>query len=146
MTTGRKLGIGAVVVVGITASMAYLGGSASWQYYLTADECAAKAGSLIGTRLRVSGKIVPGTLRVAADRREAVFSLTTAEARLPVACAGLLPDNLAEDMEVVVEGRLEHPGLLRGSKVLTRCSSKYESKGAPPSSERTASREQGGLQ
>jgi cytochrome c-type biogenesis protein CcmE len=145
MTTGRKLALWAAVVVAITAAMAYLGGSASWQYYLTAEECAANAGSLVGTRLRVSGKIVPGTLRVAADRREATFSLATAEARLPVACAGLLPDNLAEDMEVVVEGRLEQPGLLRGSKVLTRCSSKYEPNRAQASSPNTASRDQGGL-
>ena len=145
MTTGKKLALGAVVVAGITASMAYLGASASWQYYVTADECVANADSLVGTRLRVSGKIVPGTLHVAADRRQASFALTAAESRLPVACAGPLPDNLAENMEVVVEGRLEHPGLLRGNKVLTRCSSKYESKGPPPSSDRTASREQGGL-
>jgi cytochrome c-type biogenesis protein CcmE len=145
MTTGRKLAIGAVVVAGVTASMAYLGGSASWQYYVTADECVASADSLVGTRLRVSGKIVPGTLQVTADRRQAVFSLTTAEAKLPVACSGPLPDNLAEGIEVVVEGRLEHPGLLRGNKVLTRCSSKYESNPAPVSSASTAFRERGGL-
>ncbi len=145
MTTGNKLALGAVVVAGITASMAYLGASASWQYYVTAEECVANADSLVGTRLRVSGKIASGTLQVTADRRQAMFSLTTAESKLPVTCSGPLPDNLAEDIEVVVEGRMEQPGLLRGNKVLTRCSSKYESKGAPASSASTASRESRGL-
>ena len=40
---------------------------------------------------------------------------------------GPLPDNLAEEMEVVVEGSLEPSGCLRGDRVLTRCASKYAS-------------------
>ena len=46
MTTGRKLVIGGVIVAGLTAYMAYRGASASWQYYLTADECLAESASL----------------------------------------------------------------------------------------------------
>jgi cytochrome c-type biogenesis protein CcmE len=37
-----------------------------------------------------------------------------------------VPDNLAEDMEVVVEGTLREPDCLDGDKVLTRCAGKYE--------------------
>ncbi len=43
-----------------------------------------------------------------------------------MACSGRLPDNLAEGMEVVVEGRFEPSGVLSGDTVLTRCASKYE--------------------
>jgi cytochrome c-type biogenesis protein CcmE len=57
---------------------------------------------------------------------------------LKVICSGPLPDNLAEDMDVVVEGRLEEPDLLRGDKVLTRCASKYGSQNRPTSPQRTA--------
>jgi cytochrome c-type biogenesis protein CcmE len=38
-----------------------------------------------------------------------------------------LPDNLAEKMAMVVEGRLDDSGTLHGDKVLTRCASKYQS-------------------
>ena len=62
MTTGRKLAIGGAIVAGLTAYMAYRGASASWQYYLTADECVAAGASLVGHRVRVSGRIAAGTL------------------------------------------------------------------------------------
>ena len=35
MSTGKKLAIAGVVVAGVTAYMAYLGASSSWQYYMT---------------------------------------------------------------------------------------------------------------
>jgi cytochrome c-type biogenesis protein CcmE len=128
MATGRKLAIGGVIAGGLTVYMAYVGASTSWQYYLTVDECLADASELLGERVRLSGRIAPGSLRIAADRRKASFALEGTEGSLSVDCPGPLPDNLAEEMEVVVEGRLESPRLFRAEKVLTRCASKYESK------------------
>jgi cytochrome c-type biogenesis protein CcmE len=115
------------VIVGTTIYMAYLGGSASWQYYVTADECVARAEGLLGTRVRVSGKVAPNTLRIDADRRQAAFSIQGSHADLAITCPGPLPDNLAEGIEVVVEGWLETPSSLKGQKVITRCASKYQS-------------------
>jgi cytochrome c-type biogenesis protein CcmE len=80
----------------------------------------------------VSGRVAPQTLRIQADRALATFSLQGTAAEIAVSCRGPLPDNLAEDMEVVVEGTLQptvEPGSalqLRGDKVLTRCASKYQ--------------------
>jgi cytochrome c-type biogenesis protein CcmE len=127
MTTGRKLAIGGVVVAALTAWMAYRGVSASWQYYLTADECLAEGASLVGHRLRVSGRIAASTLAVDAERTRASFALEGDGANLKVVCPVPLPDNLAEGMAVLVEGRLDESGLLHGQKVLTRCASKYQS-------------------
>jgi cytochrome c-type biogenesis protein CcmE len=139
MTTGRKLVIAGVVVAGVTGYIAYLGAAASWQYYVTPDECLANPSALRGDRIRVSGKIAPNSLQIAADRRQAAFSLAAEEGRLLVVCSGPLPDNLAENMEVVVEGRLDDGGLLRGEKLLTRCAGKYKSQ-APPTPATTAAR------
>ena len=79
-----------------------------------------------GKALRVSGKVAPGTLDIRADRSGATFTLCGASGRLPAECPGPLPDNLAEEMDVVVEGRLSAEGHLAGERVLTRCASKYE--------------------
>jgi cytochrome c-type biogenesis protein CcmE len=130
MSSGVKLAIGAAVVIGVTTYMAYVGAASSWKYYVTADECLADQAKFVGSRVRVSGRIAPESLQVAADRSLADFSLVGEGALLPVVCTGLLPDNLEEDMEVVVEGRLEADGRLRGDKLLTRCASKYESEPA----------------
>jgi cytochrome c-type biogenesis protein CcmE len=135
VSPGWKLAIGGLLIAGLTTYMGYLGASASWQYYLTVDECAAGDSSLAGQRVRVSGRVAPGTLRIAADRRQADFSLQGASAKLTVICSGTLPANLVEDIEVVVEGRLDDSGTLRGNKLLTRCASKYAAK-APPAPSR----------
>ncbi len=127
MAPGIKLAIGGAVIGGVTLYMAYVGASSSWKYYLTTDECVQNADNFTGGRMRVSGKIVAGSLEIAPDRRQASFSLQGQSGTLPVSCTGMLPDNLGEDMEVVVEGRLERGPMLRGDKVLTRCASKYES-------------------
>jgi cytochrome c-type biogenesis protein CcmE len=132
MRTGRKLVVGGIIVAGLTAYMAYRGASASWQYYLTADECAAEHASLAGHRLRVSGRIAAGTLAVDQDRARASFALEGERASLKVVCMGPLPDNLAEGIAVLVEGRVDGAGLLCGEKVLTRCASKYQSHGTAP--------------
>jgi cytochrome c-type biogenesis protein CcmE len=42
-----------------------------------------------------------------------------------------VPDNLTENMPVVVEGRLSDSGILLGNKVLTQCAGKYQSQGSP---------------
>ena len=127
MTPGRKLALAGAVVVVVTVYMAFAGASASWQYYLTADECLARADTLGKDRLRVGGKVAAKSLQVSTDRRRIAFTFRTARGRLAVLCAGPPPDNLVEGMDVVVEGRLQGPGLLQGEKLLTRCASKYKS-------------------
>ena len=127
MSTGKKLAIAGLVVASVTAYMAYLGASSSWQYYMTVQECVENAPQVAGQRIRVSGTIVPGSLVITPDRQEARFSLSEAGSHLPVVCKGPLPDDLspAKTMEVVVEGRLERSCTLQGDKLITRCASKY---------------------
>lgn len=127
MTTGTKLAVGGGIIAAVTGYMAYLGASSSWRYYVTVDECAAAAAELAGQPLRVNGHVAPESLKITSDRTQASFVLKGAQRELRVVCAGPLPDNLAEDMDVVVEGRLDDCELLRGDKVLTRCASKYQS-------------------
>ena len=137
MTTGTRLTIGVAMIAGVTAHMAYRGAGSSWRYYLTVDECAADLVELRGQPLRVNGHVAPNSLQIKPDRTEASFVLKGTDRELCVVCSGPLPDNLAEDMDVVVEGRLDDCDLLRGDKVLTRCASKYRSK-EPGQSDSTA--------
>ena len=127
MATGTRLAIGAAVVLSLTAHMAYIGASSSWQYYLTVDECARNASSMLGDRIRVSGKIAANSLLVADNREEASFVLQGETEELAVDCCGPFPDNLAEERQVVVEGRMNSSGRFAAETVLTRCASKYSS-------------------
>ena len=128
MTTGKRLALVGVVLVGLTAYMAYVGASSSWRYYATVDECLSNLPTFTGQRIRVSGKVAANSLQIEKDRKRATFALQGSEGKIQVNCTGLLPDNLAEGREVVAEGLLEAPAVLRCDKVLTQCASKYQSK------------------
>jgi cytochrome c-type biogenesis protein CcmE len=80
----------------------------------------------VGQRLRVSGRVAKSSLNLRSDRASATLVLSGEQSNVQVSCKGPIPDNLAEDMDVVVEGTLEKDGLLRGERVLTRCASKYQ--------------------
>lgn len=127
MNTSGKLGIAAFVIAGVTAYMAYIGSASGWTYFLTVEECLSRAPALVNQPIRVSGKIVSGSLQIAPSRDRATFRIGQASDELPVSCTGTLPDNLREGSEVVVEGTLDDSGTLCGTKVLTRCASKYAS-------------------
>jgi cytochrome c-type biogenesis protein CcmE len=128
MSIGKRLTVAGLVVAAVTAYMAYLGASSSWQYYMTVKECVDNASDMAGQRVRVSGAIVPGSLVIAPDRQEARFSLSESGSSIPVVCKGPLPDDLSPEktMDVVVEGRLEGGCTFHGDKLITRCASKYD--------------------
>ena len=129
MSPLAKLALGAAVLALATAYLAYLGASKTWRYYVHVDECVQSPHTLVGQRLRVSGRVGVSTLVVRPDRSLATFTLCGMHSELSVSCRGPLPDNLAEGMDVVVEGAMLSDGQLQGDKVLTRCASKYEAKG-----------------
>lgn len=125
MSPGLKLTVGAVLVAAAIGYLAFLGAASSWQYYVSVDEAMADAPHLLGTQIRVSGRVTPGSLAIVDDRRQATFELAGQQHSMHVTCRCLLPDNLAEDIDVVVEGTLQADGF-HGDKVITRCASKYQ--------------------
>jgi cytochrome c-type biogenesis protein CcmE len=132
MSAERRLAFAAVLVTCVTGSMAFVGGSTTWQYYLTVDECLAERAALFGKRIRVNGTVAPSSLSISEGRTAATFSLKGGAGTLGVDCRGPLPDNLAEGMQVVVEGELDATGRIRSEQVLTRCASKYQSERPGP--------------
>ena len=117
--------MGAALVVAAVCYLAFIGAAASWQYYMSVDEAVADREELQGSRLRVSGRVLAGSLSISDDRRQAAFDLMGDEHSLHVTCHCLLPDNLVEEIDVVVEGVFKDKAF-RGDKVITRCASKYQ--------------------
>lgn len=125
MSVNAKLAWAAAVIVAVTGYVAYLGASSGYRYYLMVDECVDQADIWKGKRLRVNGRVKPGSLTVPADRCGATFALEGTGRSLAVSYRGVLPDNLTEGREVVVEGSLNADGRLAGENVITKCASKY---------------------
>jgi cytochrome c-type biogenesis protein CcmE len=89
------------------------------------DEVVIDAAHLAGKRLRVSGRVAVGSVEIRDDRRKATFDLRGQSHDLHVVCQCPIPDNFAENIEVVVEGILE-TDRIQGRKLITRCASKYQ--------------------
>ena len=75
MSTSGKLGIAALIIVSVTAYMAYLGSASGWQYYLTVGECVRDGSSLVNRPVRVSGRVVAGSIDLAGHRQSATFRI-----------------------------------------------------------------------
>lgn len=125
MSPSVKILLGATVVTAAIGYLAFLGAANSWQYYMSVDEAAEDAARLLGKRVRVSGRVSSGSLSIGEDRRRATFELAGQRHALSVSAVCWLPDNFAEDIDVVVEGTLAAGGI-QGDKVITRCASKYQ--------------------
>jgi cytochrome c-type biogenesis protein CcmE len=135
MRVGTKLVLGAVVMSAAIAYVAYLGAAGSWQYYLLVDECASHPEQWKGRRLRVNGRVMAGTLNISADRRAASLLLAGTSRNLLVHYQGVLPDNLSEGKDVVIEGSLREDCTIHATTIITRCASKYAPAGTPKAPE-----------
>ena len=123
-----KLVIGIIVIGGGTGYFMYQAMQSSWSYYYSVDEFTSGSDVIKSSSLRLAGKVKPGTVSKDMANMQLSFVLEGAENELPVTYTGVVPDNFAEDREVVVQGRLDTNGVFQAEKLLTRCESKYEAK------------------
>jgi len=134
----------------IALAIAYLIVSAirsTSEYYLTVDEVSARQSELGRDPIRVAGRVKPGTISwdpnsltlkfvivpipepPAATPVRPVSVKAVDSVSFPVFCAGQpKPDMLAENRDVIVEGKLGAGGVIIASQVMTSCPSKYQPK------------------
>ena len=123
-----KVVIGVVLIGGSVSYFVYQAMQSSWAYYYSVDDFAANKSAVQNHSLRIAGRVKKGSIERDLQRMHLSFMLAGAEAALPVSYEGPVPDNFAEDVEVVVDGRLDTSGLFQADKLMTRCESKYRAK------------------
>jgi cytochrome c-type biogenesis protein CcmE len=78
-----------------------------------------------GTRIRVGGMVVAGSVTRATDSLVSTFELTDCPTRLTVSYEGILPDLFAEGEAAVATGRLRPDGIFEASEVLAKHDENY---------------------
>jgi cytochrome c-type biogenesis protein CcmE len=132
MQAGRKFIVGAALIVGSVGFMIAEGVKQTGVYFLTPAELAAKAAAdttfVENVGFKLGAKVVPGSVRRDPNARTIDFEVSDGIKTYPVTYQGLVPDTFtdANDIEVVVEGRLNRDGVIRATDVLAKCGSRYE--------------------
>jgi cytochrome c-type biogenesis protein CcmE len=131
MKAGHKFMLGAAVIVGSMALLMMQGIKQFGQFSMTPAELASAASrdpGIYETGLKMEAKVVPGTIRRDAATQTIDFRVSDGQKEYPVTYRGLAPDTFtdAQEIEVVVEGRLGRDGVFRATTLLAKCGSRYE--------------------
>jgi cytochrome c-type biogenesis protein CcmE len=131
MKAGHKFLLGASLIVASVGFLIAQGVKETGVYFLTPSELAAKTTadpSFYDVGLKMGAKVVPGSVRRDAGNRQIDFEVSDGAKSFPVTYRGLVPDTFtdANDIEVIVEGRLGRDGVFRATEVLAKCGSRYE--------------------
>lgn len=95
-------------------------------YYLTAGELQASAGA-VGRPVRVAGNVAPGSVEKTNGGLALRFTVQDDSGSFPVVYrGGPVPDIFGEQVQVVVEGKLQPDGTFAADTLLAKCPSKFE--------------------
>ena len=118
---GGALIIALVIVLIVQATMS------TGAYYLTVTELNAKAATLVGERVRVSGAVVAGSEDWNAREVTLRFAIhDESNSQVPIVFYGPRPDNFARAAEAIIEGQLLADGTFKADTLLLKCPSRYE--------------------
>jgi cytochrome c-type biogenesis protein CcmE len=128
----------AVLIVAIVGTLIWLAASGineSKTYYRTISELKGLQGTELAKRVRVTGDVVPGSIR--RDGAQVHFKIVEKEKNvfLDVVYTGKdpLPDTFRDDAQAMADGKLQTDGSFHASSIAAKCPSKYEAKpGAQP--------------
>jgi len=126
-----KLSVGVVVIVISIAYLIFSGATGSTMYFLTVPEVQQKLTSLKGEPIRVSGKVTADPIDWDLRNLSLGFVIGDDQARIPVRYKGVKPDMFQKGVDVIVEGRIGHDGVLVASVLMTSCPSKYQDEKSP---------------
>ena len=129
MQAKYKFLFGAVLIGGTVGFLMTSGIKETGVYFLTPSELAAKIESdksFHNVGVKVGAKVVHGSIERDVGSQTITFEMTDGSTTYPVVYRGLAPDTFTDDVDVVVEGRLDPDGTFRATTLLAKCGSRYE--------------------
>ncbi|HEU5050378.1 MAG TPA: cytochrome c maturation protein CcmE [Gemmatimonadales bacterium] len=132
MSAGTKFLVVAGIIVAAVGYLIVAGVKQTGVYYFTPTELAAKAAAdptFYDLGVKVGGaNVVRGSVKRDVATQQVDFRITDGHQEYPVSYRGIVPDTFtdADDIEVIVEGRLGRDGTFHATEVLAKCGSRYE--------------------
>jgi len=132
MKSNGRFMVGLVGVAAVVTYLIWTGVSETMVYYLTPVELMQRVEadpSFAEVGVKVSGKVVPGSYRRVEGELLHVFTvrdLVDESVTFEAHYRDALPDTFTDEVEVVMEGRLNAEGVFEATTLLTKCGSRYE--------------------
>ena len=121
-----KLLLGAVIVAGALAYLAFIAFQSATVYYYTVGEAQQLGPTDDGRLIRVNGKLNPASFERQDGSATARFELTDGSETLVAVHEGVLPDLFFnEHSEIILEGAFDKQKVFRSENVIVKCPSKY---------------------
>lgn len=117
------VGIG-VIAIALTY-LVYGGVRDTMVYYLTVGELKGRVPSVYRDKVRVSGTVVPGSIKKGMDG-SLEFKITDGKQAIDVQYSGIVPDIFRDNVEAVVEGLYTPQNVFKAKVLLAKCPTKYD--------------------
>lgn len=130
MRARSKFLFGAVLIGGTVGFLMTSGIKETGVYFLTPSELAQRISSdstFHNVGVKMGARVVTGSIERDVATQTITFQVTDGQQTYPVVYRGLAPDTFTDDVDVVVEGRLDPDGTFRATSLLAKCGSRYES-------------------
>ncbi|MCF6202410.1 MAG: cytochrome c maturation protein CcmE [Methylococcaceae bacterium] len=79
----------------------------------------------IGTRIRVGGMVVKGSVKRSKDSLQVNFDLTDYGKPITVSYTGILPDLFREEQGIIAQGKMDDQGIFQADEVLAKHDENY---------------------
>jgi cytochrome c-type biogenesis protein CcmE len=129
MRAGTKFIIGGVLVLATVGYLMATGIKETGVYYLTPTELAMRVEAdrtFYDVGVKMGARVVKGSIVRDVASQTITFRATDGQHTWPVTYRGLAPDTFTDEVDVVVEGRLQADGVFRATTLLAKCGSRYE--------------------
>jgi cytochrome c-type biogenesis protein CcmE len=126
MSKNKKFIIGGAIVLLAAVILGYVGFMGVGTYYYNIGEFNAKASSLAGQTVRVSGIVQPDSAKNGLIWTFTMKDVSTSDT-LAVTYSGAIPDSFKIGQQVVVEGKYDAAkSVFSGTSIIVKCASKSE--------------------
>lgn len=129
MKAGTKFILGGALVLGTVGYLMATGIKETGVYYLTPSELATRVQadrSFYNVGVKMGARVVKGSITRDVATQTITFRATDGQNTWPVTYRGLAPDTFTDEVDVVVEGRLQSDGVFHATTLLAKCGSRYE--------------------
>jgi cytochrome c-type biogenesis protein CcmE len=129
MKAGTKFIIGGALVLATVGYLMATGIKETGVYYLTPSELATRVQtdhSFYNVGVKMGARVVKGSITRDVATQTITFRATDGQNTWPVVYRGLAPDTFTDEVDVVVEGRLQSDGVFHATTLLAKCGSRYE--------------------